>query len=143
MDNQNEIGENKDLVRRFVEEVFVRRDPAAVEDLVADDFQSHTWPSAGDAKASLRDATARMADALDDVSFSVEDLIAEDDRVVARLTASAKPVAEFIGMPPSGHGYEIDEIHIFRIANGRIAEHWHQMDAMSLMKQLKGDGQAH
>jgi predicted ester cyclase len=79
-----------------------------------------------------------MATALDDVSFTIEDLIAEGDRVAARLMASARPVEEFMGIAASGRGYEIGEIHIFRIADGKVAEHWHQLDAMSMMKQLKG-----
>jgi steroid delta-isomerase-like uncharacterized protein len=142
MDTDTELRANKHLIRKFIEEIFVRRDPAAIDGLVSDDFESHTWPSNGDGKASLREATTRMSTALDDVSFSVEDLIAEGDRVVARVKASATPVGKFMGMPPSGRSYEVDEMHIFRLAaDGKVAEHWHQMDTMSLMKQLKGDGQ--
>jgi predicted ester cyclase len=43
------------------------------------------------------------------------------------------------GNPPTGRSYEIAEIHIFRSRDGRITEHWHQLDAMSLMKQLKDE----
>ncbi len=42
-------------------------------------------------------------------------------------------------MPPSGKRYSIGEIHIFRVSNGQIAEHWHQLDAMGMMSQLKPD----
>ena len=140
MDTDTALRSNKHLIRRFIDEIFVRRDSDAVDELVADDFESHSWPSSGEGgKASLRDATKRMTKALDDVRFSVEDLIAEGDRVVARVKASARPVAAFMGISPSGRGYEIEEIHIFRVADGKVVEHWHQMDSMSLLKQLKGD----
>jgi predicted ester cyclase len=45
-----------------------------------------------------------------------------------------------MGMPPSGRSYEIGEIHIFRLRDSHIVEHWHEFDAMGMMKQLKGDG---
>jgi predicted SnoaL-like aldol condensation-catalyzing enzyme len=61
--------ENKALVRRFVDEVFEKLHVAAVDELVADEFVSHTWPSSGDGKADLKAATERMASALSDIDF--------------------------------------------------------------------------
>jgi len=130
---------NKEMVRRFVDEVFVRLNAEAVDELVADEFESHSWPSNGNGKAALKAATERMRNSLGDIRFDIEDLIAEQDRVVARLTASARQTGEFMGMPASNRTYEIGEIHIFRISDGKIAEHWHEMDGMGLMRQLKGD----
>jgi predicted ester cyclase len=80
-----------------------------------------------------------MSSALSDIKFTIDDLIAEGDRVVARLTAGARQTGEFMGLPPSGKSYEVGEIHIFRLTDGKIAEHWLEMDAMGLMQQLKGD----
>jgi steroid delta-isomerase-like uncharacterized protein len=134
------IESNKDAVRQFIDRVFVALDVSAVDELVADDFESHAWPSDGDAKQALRDATLRMGRALADISFNIEDLVAENDRVVARVTSSARQVGEFMGMPATNKKYEIGEIHIFRLNDdGKIAEHWDQIDVMGLMKQLKGD----
>jgi steroid delta-isomerase-like uncharacterized protein len=131
--------ENKALVRRFVDEVFEKLHVAAVDELVADEFVSHTWPSSGDGKADLKAATERMASALSDIDFSIDDMIAEGDRVAVRLTASATQTGEFMKMPPSGKRYSIGEIHIFRVSEGKISEHWHQLDAMGMMSQLKPD----
>jgi steroid delta-isomerase-like uncharacterized protein len=131
--------ENKAVVRRFVEDVFERLQVDAVDELVADEFVSHTWPSTGDGKADLKAATERMASALSDIDFSIDDMIAERDRVAVRLTASATQTGEFMKMPPSGKRYSIGEIHIFRVSQGKISEHWHQLDAMGMMSQLKPD----
>lgn len=67
-------------------------------------------------------------------------MIAEDDRVAVRLTASARQVGEFMGIPPSGRTYTIGEIHIFRIRDGKVVEHWHQFDLPGMMRQLGAPG---
>src|SRR5919199_4357871 len=85
---------NKAVVRRFVDEVFVKGSMAAVDELVADDFVPHTWPSTGAGKEDLKRAMERVSRGLADVEFTVEDLIAEGDRVAARVTASATQVGE-------------------------------------------------
>ena len=129
--------ENKELVRRFVGSVLQDLDPDAVDELVGDEFVSHTWNFKGDAKEGLKQITGVMAEALSDIDFKVDDLIAEGDQVVARVTSSATQSGEFHGLPPSGKSYTIGEIHIFRLADGKIAEHWHQYDGLGLMSQLK------
>src|SRR3954447_16690542 len=129
--------DNKAIVRRFVEEIFVGGRKETVDELLADDFVAHTWPSTtGDPKADLKAAIDRVGTGLADPTFTIDDLIAEDDRVAARLTTSATQVGEFMGMPPSNKRYTIEEIHWFRLRDGKVVEHWHQMDQMGLMKQL-------
>ncbi len=122
------VTQNKDLVRLFVQQVFEERRPAAVDQLVAADFVSHTWPAAGgDSRAYLRQAAERMSKMPGKVIFTVEDLIAEGDQVVARLRVTAAM---------GDKGYEIGEIHIFRVRNGLIVEHWHQYDGLGMQRQL-------
>jgi len=133
------LDENKELVRRFVHEVFEDLNANSVDELVAPDFVSHTWGFKGNARDALKKVTTSMGAALSDIDFRIEDLIAEGDKVATRLTSAASQTGEFHGMPATGHRYEIGEIHIFRIADGRIAEHWHQYDLPGLMSQLKGD----
>jgi steroid delta-isomerase-like uncharacterized protein len=128
---------NKQIVRRFVEEIFIGGRKEAVDELVGDDFVAHTWPSvSGDAKADLKAAIDRVGKGLEDPDFTIDGLIAEGDDVAARLTTSATQVGEFMGLPPSGKRYTIEEIHWFRLRDGKVVEHWHQMDQMGLMKQL-------
>jgi len=127
---------NKALVRRFVADIFVAGKPAAVDELVAEDFVPHSWPSTGDGRGDLKRAIERTSAGLADPEFRIEDLIAEGDRVVARLTTSATQVGEFMGMPPTNKRYTVEESHIFRLRDGQVVEHWHQFDRMSLMQQL-------
>ena len=127
---------NKALVRRFVDEIFIKGNDNAVDELLAPDFRSHTWPSTGDGRADLKAAIKRVSAGLSDPEFTVDDLIAEGDRVAARLTASATQTGEMMGKPPTGKRYTIGEIHIFRVRDGQLIEHWHQYDAPGMMKQL-------
>lgn len=128
--------ENKALVRRFITEIFERGRPEAVDELCAEDFIGHTWGNAD--RAGLKQAMARVAMGLADAHFRVDDMIAEGDRVAVRVTATARQVGEFMGMPASGRSYTIGEIHIFRLRDGRVTEHWHEFDRTGLMRQLGG-----
>jgi steroid delta-isomerase-like uncharacterized protein len=130
------LDDNKALVRRFIDEIFVQGRPESVDELLTDDFVGHTWPSTGDPKADLKAAIARISKALANPHFTVDDMIAEGDRVAVRLTAEATQVGEFMRMPASGKTYSISEIHIFRVKAGKVSEHWHQFDQMGMMRQL-------
>jgi steroid delta-isomerase-like uncharacterized protein len=130
------IEQNKALVRRFIDEIFVKGRTDAVDELLTDDFTPHTWASTGAGKEDLKRAIERVGAGLSDTRMSIEDVIAEGDRVVVRLTSHAVQSGEFMGLPPSGKPYTIGEIHIFRIADGRVAEHWHQADLLGMMRQL-------
>jgi steroid delta-isomerase-like uncharacterized protein len=130
------IDANKELVRRFVQEIFVDGNADAVDELVSEDFVPHTWPSTGDGRGDLKRAIERVSKGLSDAAFTIEDMIAEADRVAVRLTAGARQTGEFMGIPPSGKSYTIGEIHIFRIRDGKVSEHWHQFDSMGMMSQL-------
>jgi steroid delta-isomerase-like uncharacterized protein len=126
--------ENKALVRRFIKEIFEQGRLELVDELCADDFIGHAWGNAD--KEGLKAAMTRVAQGLADAKFTIQDVIAEDDLVAVRLTASARHVGDFMGMPASGRSYEIGEIHIFRVRDGKVSEHWHQFDSAGMMKQL-------
>ncbi len=128
------VAENKALVQRLIQEVFLGGDRDAVDRLVTPDFESHGLPGVG--PDVLKGAIERTSKGLTDVSMEIADLVGEDDRVAVRIQSSATQSGELMGMPPSGRTYTIEELHLFRIADGRIAEHWHQMDAMGMMRQL-------
>jgi len=130
------IEQNKALVRRFIDEIFLEGSFEAVDELLTDDFTPHTWGATGAGKDALKEAMKRVAVGLADTTMTIEDTIAEGDRVTVRLTSHAVHVGPFMGLPPSGKAYTIGEIHIFRIRDGKVAEHWHQADFLGLMRQL-------
>ena len=68
-----------------------------------------------------------------------DDEVSLGDEVAARLTTSARHTGTFMGIEPTGNRYSIDEIHIFRLRDGLLVEHWHEFDKGKLMAQLKGE----
>ena len=137
--------ESKVLVRRFIDEIFVKGNVDAVDKLVTSDFTPHSWGRMPPGIEPLKDAIKRVHAGLSDVSMKIEDVIAEDDKVAVRLTARGRHTGEFMGLPPSGKDYTISETHIFHLRDGRISEHWRDADMLGLMGQLgasrgEGDG---
>jgi steroid delta-isomerase-like uncharacterized protein len=130
------IEANKAVVRRFIDEVFGQGSIATVDELLTDDFTAHTWGPMPQGRDGLRAAIERVSAGLSAVVMTVEDVVAEDDRVAVRLTSSATQTGPFMGVPATGRRYEIGEIHLFRLRDGRIAEHWHQADFLGLLRQL-------
>ena len=65
-----------------------------------------------------------------------EDLIATDDRVVARVRFQATPKAAFDGVEPNGQPVDVEHIHIWRVADGKLAEHWMVRDDLAAMRQM-------
>ena len=130
---------NKETARQIVERIFVRQEDAAIDELVAEDFIPRTFGPMPPGREGLREGMKRAGAGVSEAEFTIHDLIAEDDRVAARLTTTAKHTGTFMGVPPTGRRYSIDEIHIFRIRDGQLVEHWHAFDTASLMAQLKGE----
>jgi hypothetical protein len=71
-----------------------------------------------------------------DIHLTVEDLIAEGDKVVGRTTVTATHQGEFMGVAPTGKSVTYNEIFIFRFAGGRVVETWGVVDVYSQMKQI-------
>jgi steroid delta-isomerase-like uncharacterized protein len=137
-----DIEANKRVAREFIDRIFVRGEPEAVDELATEDFTPHTFGPMPPGREPLKQVLPRMAQGLKDPEFRIEDVIAEDDRVAVRLTTSATHVGDFMGMPASGNRYTIPEIHIFRIRGGQVSEHWHAFDRAALLEQLKPRSEA-
>lgn len=85
---------------------------------------------------ALKEVFARLHRVFPDLHITVEDLIAEGDKVVGRNSVTGTHQGDYMGVPPTGKSVAYDEIFIFRFRNGRIAETWGVVDVLSQMKQL-------
>ncbi|MCA1666204.1 MAG: ester cyclase [Thermomicrobia bacterium] len=123
--------ENKALVRRFMEGGL---NLDAVDQFAAPDMIDHSRGGAG--REGLRQALGLFAAAFPDWQTTIEDLIAEGDKVVLRGVGRGTHRGAFMGIAPTGKQVTLPGIHIMRIADGKIVEHWAQLDDLGLMQQL-------
>jgi len=129
--------ENKIVVRRVIEEVINEGNLDAIEELFARDYIDHNLPpSEGSHREGLKEHYSMIRNAFPDWHTSGEYLSAEGDRVVYRGTNSGTHGGEFMGLSPTGKRYSVEEIRIYRIAEGKVVEHWGLVAMMRLMKQL-------
>lgn len=115
--------ENKWMVRRIYEAMCNQQSLAFVADHTASDFLGHSTTEYRGSDGQLK-RFATLFDALPDCVFTIQDQIAEGDKVVTRWTARGIQIGEFEGMPPTGKTVMITGIDIFRIAHGKIIEGW-------------------
>lgn len=130
------IERNKEVVRRFHEEVLNKKNLDALEELAVPDYEEHNpLPGQGTARDGLRDRVTMLLRGLDP-HFTIEDVIGNGDKVVVRWTNSGTHVGEFLGMPPTDRTFTIAGIDIYRLQDGKMAEHWHVVDLLAQLLQL-------
>ncbi len=130
--------QNKILTRRALEEVWNRGNFAVVDELVASDFVVHASTPANETHGpeGVKHFYAMLRQAFPDLHFTIEDQIADGDRVVTRWTARGTHTGEFQGIPPTGKQVRLTGIDIDRIANGKFVECWTNVDELGMMQQL-------
>jgi len=130
--------QNKAMARQMIEEIFSRGDLSRVDEYLAPDFveREELPPGLPGGREGVKQLTAILRSAFPDFKASIDDLVAEGDKVVIRQTWRGTHKGEFMGVPPTGKSVSFGVIDILRIAGGKVVEHWGLMDSMSLMQQL-------
>ncbi|MCJ2134158.1 ester cyclase [Methylobacterium sp. J-026] len=128
---------NKDLVRAYFI-AFRDRDATWWERFIASDFVRHDPGLDFDVRGPA--GVARLGEVLhsafSNIEMHVAEVIAEGDRVLARLRFTGRHIGTFQGTPATGNAVDIAVMDFFRVADGRLAEHWALMDNLSLLKQI-------
>jgi steroid delta-isomerase-like uncharacterized protein len=127
--------QNIQIFRRMIEEGFNKGNLGALDELFAPDYQEHQFqlpPTLQGFKESIRG----LRTSFPDITVTIEDVIADEDKVWARSTARGTHRGEFMGLPPSGAEIAIDVIDICRFESGKIVEHWGVPDRLAQLLQL-------
>jgi steroid delta-isomerase-like uncharacterized protein len=129
--------ENKALVRRFVDEVQSQGNIDALDEICSPEFVNHSAPPGVPPNCEgVKQLTAMFRQAFPDSYFTIEDMMAEVDKVATRKTFHGTHKGEFMGIPPTGQQVSMGLIDIVRIADGRVVEHWAMADNLGMMQQL-------
>ncbi|HVM89920.1 MAG TPA: ester cyclase [Puia sp.] len=127
---------NEQLFRDIIEQGFGKGDTSLFDKYTSPDFIEHQYgfdpPNAEGVKKSILSLRASFAD----ISFTIEELIAHDDKVWGRMTVRGTQTGQFGPLPPTGKKFEITVIDIMRFKNGKLVEHWGVPDRFALMQQL-------
>ena len=118
------LEQNKTLFKRFVEEVFNKKNVDVLDELMDFTVVEH------------KEEITAFLGAFPDLHVTVEDLIAEGDKIVGRVTLTGTHQGELMGIPATGKKVSFSEILIIRISNGKAVEQWEVADTMSMMQQL-------
>ena len=130
------IEENKAIVRRY-QEIYNSNDLDALAEVVSENLLTpKILPGLSHGIEGAKAAHRIMLMGFPDYQTTIDDLIAEGDKVVARITMTGTHSGEFMGMPPTGKHVSFTGIYIARIEDGKIVEHWGEEDGASLMQQL-------
>ena len=129
--------ENKALVRRFVEEVQSGGNIDAIDELCSPEFVNHSAPPGVPSNCEgVKQLTVMFRQAFPDSYFTVEDMIAEGDKVATRKIFHGTHQGTFMGIPPTGQQVSIGLIDVVRVADGKVVEHWSMGDNLGMMQQL-------
>ena len=131
--------QNKALARRFMDEVWNKGNLNFIDEVTDPNFVSHDPAGPEDMGGGVEGAkqfVEMYRNAFPDTQMSVEDVIAEGDKVVTRWTVRATHQGELMGIPPSGNRVEVTGISIDRIEGGKFVETWSNYDALGIMQQL-------
>lgn len=133
------IAKNKAIVRRYFDEVLSAGNFELLDVLIAANYVSH-YPAGyelGGGPEDVRQIVTSVRRAFPRVRFTVDDLIAEGEKVVCRWTFHGIQEGDFMGIPASGRKATVMGIAVYRIIDEQIAEAWFTWDALGLMRQLE------
>ena len=128
---------NKRTVSKFIEEFKNRANHGIVDQLFTSDFVHHLKdPRLPPGRDGMKAVGQVIVGGFPDVRVTVEDLLADGDKVIERTTVMATHTGEFNGIPATGNQVIWTEIHIYRLEGDKIAELWSEIDFLALLTQL-------
>ena len=129
--------DTKRMIERIPLEVLNKGNFELLNELVAGDFVEHSaQPGVPPTREGFKQTLIGLKKAFPDLLYTIDDSIESGDRIVHRVTASGTMKGDFMGIPATGKRATWTEIHIGRVANGRLAEHWALFDQLGMLVQL-------
>ena len=131
------MADGKDLALRFVKEVFDNKNLDAIDEMIAPGSTDHTpFPGYGNTVAEVKRSIGDFVKAFPDMKTTIDDVIAEGDKVVIRSTFTGTNTGEFMGMPATGKKVTVGGIDIVEIKGDKLGDHWGYVDSPAMMEQL-------
>jgi steroid delta-isomerase-like uncharacterized protein len=129
------IEENKAIVRQYLEEVWNRKNLDAVDRFIASDLVQHVR-NVSPGREGIKKFFELIYASFPDARFTIEDMLAEGDKVMWRFTIQATHLGPFRGIPPTGKPITLTGMAVTRIRDGQMVENWNETDDLGLLQQL-------
>ena len=137
MNAQVEIeARNKAVIQRYWEGKFNQRRPGILDELQTSDVQYHSPSMQLNGLEEYKQAYGMYLSALHDTQLTIEELIAEGDKVMSRVSMKCTHKGELDGVPATGKAITVNAFTVFRLVDGKIAEEWELVDELGMMLQL-------
>jgi steroid delta-isomerase-like uncharacterized protein len=127
------MNEHRALVERVMT-ALVNGDTDALDDVMAEEYIQHN--ALPDGRDGVKLLSQSLRAAFPDMTVEIHDVISEGDRVVARMSMEGTHSGPFLGVDATGKRVRVDSIDIWRVADGKLVEHWDSVDQLGLMQQL-------
>ncbi len=127
---------NKAIVRRGFEEGVNQKKPAVYDEVIAANYVNHNLPMPVPGPDGFRQMLGQFQAGFPDMQVTIEDVLAEGDKVATRGYFTGTHLGEFNGFPPTGSAVKVRYLDVWRIENGTAVENWVQMDLMGMMQQI-------
>lgn len=129
--------ENKALVRKFLERVDTG-DPAVLDEFISPTYDDHNPPpfQQGQGVEAARGAFEYALKAFGEFRHEVAEQWSDGDVVISRVIGRGKHTGDFMGVPASNNDVQMEGIAIHRVVDGKVVEHWTQVDALGLLMQM-------
>jgi steroid delta-isomerase-like uncharacterized protein len=125
---------NKAVVLRYWERCWNHQDPSAIRETHHETFAQNGVPIG---TAAFERSLAGFFQAFPDVRVTIEDVMAADDRVLTRVLYHGTQSGPYEGLEPSGRRIRVSGLELFLLLDGRIIQHWHEMDHLEILRQLR------
>lgn len=131
------VEENKAILRQYVKEVWDEGNVSAVDQFLAPNYKRHRSATTEPLnRESQKQLLANFRDAFPDAQLTIEEIIAEDNRVAFRSIIRATHQGELFGIAPTGKAVTISLVDVIHIKNGEFVEQWGGPDLLDLVQQL-------
>jgi predicted ester cyclase len=128
--------ENKNIVRRIFEEGLNQNKPEVFDELISPSYVNYDFPAPARGLEGFKMVIGVFRAAFPDMHVTLEEELAEGDKVITRGYFTGTHEGDFQGIPSTGKQIKVKYIDIWRVENGKLVENWVQMDQLGLMQQL-------
>ncbi|MFC6232429.1 ester cyclase [Paenibacillus allorhizosphaerae] len=126
---------NMETVNAFIEAFWNQSDMDCTDRFLSSDYQELSYGS----KEGLKQFAGKILEAFPDKRYSVEEIIAEGEKVIVRMTVKGTHTGMFFGSAPTGHSMDVTLYRQYRIVDGKIAEHRGWIDMTTMWRQIRGN----